>query len=107
MNYSHLYWKLKNNLYTTIRKKCNEKIGSIVSETYNYRPLHEAKIIAIDKIKLSQLPLSVLLMDCYYGNSSIRIRQDCYALFQSFYKKPINFSKQFFYLILLEKINII
>lgn len=104
MNYSHLYSKLVwNKLYTTIRKSCKVKVGDIEKETYNWDFLYSAKVLLINRVKLTQLPLSVLIMDCYYKGCNIQTRADCYALFQSFYEAPLNFSKQLFHLILLKK----
>lgn len=109
MNYSHLYSKLKNELYTTIRKNKPAEIGDVVEEYYTggREPLllHKAQVIAIDRVKLSQLPTSVLIMDCFYEGSNIRSRFDCYELFQSFQPTTVRFSTQTFHLILLKKVN--
>lgn len=106
MNYSHLYSKLKHNeLYTTIRKSCLVKVGDIEDETYDHQLLHCAKVLRVDKVKLSQLPTSVLIMDCHYEGNNINNRFDCYQLFQSFYYNKIDFRFDDFYIILLKKVK--
>jgi len=105
MNYTYNYLKLQSILYTTIRKRNDCNVRDVVRETLRHEFIHLAKVVMIDSIKLSQLPLSILLIDCYYEGSGILYRQQCYNLFQSFYETTINFSKEYFYLILLKKID--
>lgn len=105
MKYTHAYYKLVNQVYTTIRKTKRKKqeVGSIETEKVNNVFWHKAIILHIDMVKLSELPLGILLMDCIYPNSKIETRNDCYNLFQSFYKKEIDFENQNFYLFILKK----
>ena len=43
-------------------------------------------------------------MDCLYNDSDLPTRKECYKLFQSFYKKVIDFENQEWYLFILEKL---
>ena len=105
MNYSHKYLKLDNRIYTTIRRyrKPYQKIGCIEDECYNGCILHQAKIIGIQKARLSQIPVAFLILDCKFENSEINHRRDCYDLIQSFYNKEIKFSEEKFFIFLMER----
>jgi len=105
MNYSHNYYKLNNKVYTTIRKsKKSKKKGTIEKEYVNDKLHHTSLILNIETVILDEIPESVLIMDCLYPNSEIDSREKCYELFQSFYIKKINFSKQKWYLFLMYSI---
>ena len=98
MKYSENYSKLQNKYYTTIRRYSKGKLGDIVVEKY---PLgtHKARIYQIDRATLDSIPLDFLQMD------TDRItRQEIYLLFQSFYRKTIDFKNEFFYIYYLEKL---
>lgn len=97
MKYSHNYTKLLLNEYTTIRRYPKGKVGKIVKESYP-KGWHFAKIIKIERSAISRIPISLLQCD-----TDLLFRDEIYALFQSFYKKPINFDKERFYIYCLKR----
>ena len=99
MRYSHNYAKLKVHNYTTIRRYPKGKVGDIVLEIYP-EGKHFSKIVKIERKTLGQLLLTELMFD-----TDCNTRNDAYDLFQSFYKKPINFHKDRFYIYYMEKYN--
>lgn len=102
LNFSHKYAKLEGRIYTTIRKRKIANIGDIIAINIRKRFDHYAKVLNIERVKLSNLPDSILLLDCFCNNN-IKTREDCYKLFQSFYRNIIDFEKQTWYLYLLLK----
>ncbi len=100
MKYSHNYTKLKKPKYTTIRRYKKGKEGDIVSENYPGGS-HISRIILEKRTTLADIHLKVLLNDC-----DCDTRKDAYELFQSFYKKPIDFRNERFYLYVLEKVDL-
>lgn len=112
INFSHLYLKLGNKLYTTLRKDSSNQrkkyeIGDIVEVKYKGTILHHAKLLNKTFHKLDYLPESLLIMDTSYKSFETIIihknREQCYNLIQSFYKNQIFFSKQIFIMYLLKK----
>lgn len=99
MKYSHNYPKLSMNEYTTIRRYPKGKIGDIVLEVYPAGK-HFAKIVDRKRVVLANLDLGVLCADTYSHFN----RTEVYALFQSFYKKRINFLREMFYMYYMEKV---
>ena len=100
MKYSHNYPKLFTDKYTTIRRYPKGRIGDIKLETYPAGS-HYAKIIDRKRVFLDMLELKVLCADTYNHLN----RTEIYALFQSFYKKPINFNSELFYMYYLQKVK--
>lgn len=99
MKYSHNYRKLKKDEYTTIRRYPKGKIGKRVMETYP-GGMHASKIIDIKRIVLAFTDLFILQLD-----TDLETREEIYALFQSFYRKPIDFENDKFYLYQMRKVN--
>ena len=97
MKYSHNYSKLKVHNYTTIRRYPKGKIGDIILETYP-NGKHYAKIVKIERKALDDIYWTDLIFD-----TDCDTRGDAYRLFQSFYKKPIDFINEKFYIYYLEK----
>ena len=97
MKYSHNYGKLKVHNYTTIRRYSKGKVGDVVLETYP-KGKHYAKIVKIERKALDDIYWTDLIFD-----TDCDTRGDAYRLFQSFYKKPINFANEKFYIYYLEK----
>ena len=100
MKYSHNYTKLKKPKYTTIRRYKKAKVGDIISENYPGGS-HVARILLEKRTTLDEIHLKTLLEDC-----DCDTRKDAYVLFQSFYKKPIDFENEIFYLYLMEKVDV-
>lgn len=107
MKFSHDYLKLEDNIYTTIRRYKKGNIGDfIVDKSPNI--YNRSKIIRIKRNSLDNLPLDLLQRDTTYKDNGIIIkyqtRKEIYELFQSFYKKPIDFKNEKFYIYWMEKI---
>ena len=99
MIYSHDYTKLQRLYYTTIRRyNKGYKVGDIITERYPSGQ-HKAKIMDIKKETLDNLSNSFL-----YEDTDCLIRENVYKLFQTFYKKPIDFEKEKFYVFYLKKV---
>ena len=100
MKYTHNYSKLQNEGYTTIRRyNKGYKVGDIITEIYP-NGKHQAKIIKIERQTLDRLFICFLEED-----TDLLFREDIYKLFQSFYKKPIDFENEKFYIYYLERIE--
>ena len=97
MKYSHDYAKLRVHNYTTIRRYPKGKVGDVVLETYP-SGRHYARIVKIEQRALAEIYLTELMFD-----TDCNTRGDAYKLFQSFYKKPIDFQNEKFYIYYLEK----
>jgi len=97
MRYSRDYAKLKVSNYTTIRRYSKGKIGDIILETYPSGE-HYAKIIRIERRALDEIYLTELMFD-----TDCDSRKEAYGLIQSFYKKPIDFENEKFYIYYLKK----
>ena len=97
MIYSHNYSKLGNKVYTTIRRYSKGKIGDIITEIYP-NGTHRARVFDIKRETLDRLSLPFLNED-----TDLFFRKNIYRLFQSFYKKPIDFEKEKFYIYYLRK----
>ena len=97
MKYSHDYAKLRVHNYTTIRRYSKGKVGDIVQETYP-SGTHLAKIVKIERRALDDVYLTELMFD-----TDCNSRGEAYRLFQSFYKKPIDFKNEKFYIYYLKK----
>ena len=98
MKYSHDYPKLKNDYYTTIRRYHKGNIDSLILETYPSGK-HYAKIWRILRRTLDSISIDLLIADTGLEN-----RKEIYDLFQSFYKKPIDFANEKFYLYYIKKV---
>ncbi len=98
MKYSHQYSKLDKDEYTTIRRYAKGKVGDIVNETYPNGE-HLATITKVERVALNYIPIYILQLD-----TDLEEREDIYELFQSFYKKPIDFENERFYKYTLEKL---
>jgi len=83
--------------YTTIRRYSKGKIGDIITETYP-NGKHKAKIVKIERKTLDNLEDLFL-----YKDTGCSEREDSYKIIQSFYKKPIDFENEKFYIYYLEK----
>lgn len=106
MKYTHPYYKLGNKIYTTIRKsKKKEQVIGFVEKEISGNSFHRAVILHIGKIHLKQVQIGFLLVDCLYPNSNIKSRKDCYDLFQSFYKNPIDFKTQVWFLFIMKRLD--
>ncbi len=100
MKYSHDYTKLQKPKYTTIRRYKKGKEGDLISEHYPGGS-HVARVILEKRTTLDDIHLKTLLEDC-----DCDTRKDAYALFQSFYRNPIDFENEIFYLYLMEKVDV-
>ncbi len=100
MKYSHNYTKLTKPKYTTIRRYKKAKVGDIISENYPGGS-HIARVVLEKRTTLDDVNLKTLLNDC-----DCDTRKDAYNLFQSFYKKKIDFEKERFYFYLMERIDL-
>ena len=100
MKYSHEYSKLTVSNYTTIRRYPKGKVGDMVLETHP-KGEHYAKIVKIERKALDDIYWTDLLFDTA---DMCRTRKEVYALFQSFYKKPIDFANEKFYIYYLQKV---
>ena len=98
MKYSHDYDKLDSEFYTTIRRYPKGKKGDVIEEVYPHGN-HQAQIRMITRPTLDSLSLSVLIAD-----TDLERRKEIYDLFQSFYKKPIDFVNERFYMYYLKKV---
>lgn len=92
MKYSHNYAKLKVSNYTTIRRYKKANLHDIVVETFP-SGCHKAQVVKIERKALDDIYLTELLFD-----TDCNSRKEAYRLFQSFYKKPIDFKKELFYI---------
>ena len=99
MKYSHDYSKLNRNNYSTIRRYSKGKVGDIVLEEYP-KGTHKAKILSIERSALDDIPIQILIAD-----TDLFVRKEIYTLFQSFYKKHIDYSNEKFYIYFLERVN--
>ena len=97
MKYSHNYTKLGYHHYTTIRRYSKGKVGDIVLERYP-KGQHKARIVDLERKSLDNIPSHIIEFD-----TDCNSREEAYQLFQSFYKKPIDFKNEKFYLYLLVK----
>lgn len=92
MKYSHAYAKLRVHNYTTIRRYKKGNVGDIVLETYPSGS-HYAEIVKIERKALADIYLTELMFD-----TDCNSRAEAYELFQSFYKKPIDYEREKFYI---------
>jgi len=100
MRYTHDYSKLKLHNYTTIRRyRKNRKLLDVETETLNGKVLHLAEIVGIKIMPLAKVSDILLLAD-----TDCKTRKEAYELFQSFYKKPIDFEKENFFVFYMEKL---
>lgn len=99
MKYSYRYPKLNLSEYTTIRRYGKGSLNEVVREIYP-NGSHLAQIVKIERIALDDIDTLVLLNDTHTRN-----RENAYSLIQSFYKKPINFKKERFFLYHLKVIQ--
>ncbi len=97
MKYSHNYTKLDYPYYTTIRRYSKGKVGDIVIEKYP-KGQHKARIIEVQRKSLDNIPTHVIEFD-----TDTNSRGMAYELIQSFYKKPIDFKNEKFYIYTLIK----
>jgi len=100
MKYTHKYSKLSVHKYTTIRRYSKGKVGDVILETYP-EGKHYAKIIKIERKALDDIYWTDLLFDTA---DICGTRKEVYDLFQSFYKKPIDFTNEKFYIYYLKKV---
>ena len=98
MKYNKHYSKLNQLKYTTIRRYSKGKIGDVILETYPDGQ-HFAEIIKTERSTLEDLSDMFL-----YKDTDFNLRKNVYELIQSFYKKPIDFEKEKFYIYYLEKV---
>ena len=98
MKYSHNYKKLGDCIYSTIRRYKKGNVGDIIIENHP-KGIHKAKIIREKRNTLDNLPIELLQRD-----TDLETREDIYELFQSFYRTPIDFNNEKFYIYWLEKI---
>jgi hypothetical protein len=82
-------------------KKSDQTEGKVEQEVVKGVFKHYSIIISVDSVKLPEIPTGFLIMD--YPGASIKNREDCYSLFQSFYQSKIDFEKQQWYLFILIK----
>ena len=102
MKYSHNYSKFNTDSYTTIRRyKKGRKVGKVEHETLNDKTLHYSKIVKIESKPLNDIEFQLLLDDTA---PFAKNREEIFELFQSFYKKPINFHKENFFIFYLRKL---
>lgn len=102
MKYKKFYSKLELEKYTTIRRYLKgRKIGKIEKEYVN-RKVWYAKIIDIKPKPLAEISFQLLLNNC---KPFAETRKECYALFQSFYKEPIDFENEPFYIFYMQKVK--
>lgn len=102
LEYRKFYSKLELEKYTTIRRYLKgRKVGDIEREYVNNK-IWNAKIIKIKQKTLAEIPFHMLFNDCKPFAES---RKECYELFQSFYKKPIDFGKEPFFIFYMQKIE--
>ena len=99
MKYSHNYKKLEHDIYTTIRRYKKANVGDTIREDYPSGS-HIAIVLAESRFSLNDLPLEVLLND-----TDCKTFNQVFNLFQSFYKKPIDFYKDKFYVYVLGRVR--
>ena len=92
MKYSHDYAKLKVSNYTTIRRYKKANLHDIVVENFP-SGCHKAQVVKIERRALADIYFTDLMFD-----TDCNSRAEAYRLFQSFYKKPIDFKKELFYI---------
>ena len=98
MKYSHQYRKLLKDRYTTIRRYAKHKINDIVWENYP-NGTHKALITNIIKKPLDDLTERFLVED-----TDCLSRKEAYDLFESFYRKPIDFKNEKFTIYFMKRI---
>lgn len=97
MKYSHNYSKLEQKEYTTIRRYSKGKVGRGLTETYP-GGYHFAQIVKIERKPLIQVSTELLLKD-----TDCETREEAIELIQSFYKKPIDYFSEKFYIYHMER----
>lgn len=103
VHYKYFYSKLELEKYRTIRRHLKgRRVGDIEREYVNNK-IWYAKIIKIKQKTLAEIPFNMLFNDCKPFAES---RKECYELFQSFYKKPIDFEKESFFIFYMQKIEL-
>lgn len=98
IKFSHPYPKLDDETFTTIRRRNK---GLKESEVYQIKsPKHNFSVVCtgIEKTTLADIPDRILLKD-----TNTKTREAAYKLLQSFYKKPIDFQDEIFYLFYLTR----
>ena len=98
MKYSKHYSKLDQNKYTTIRRHSKGKVGDVVLETYPDGK-HKANIVDIKRQTINEMSFTFL-----YTDTDCITREEAKNLIQYFYRKPIDFDKEKFYVYFLEKV---
>lgn len=98
MKYSHQYRKLSKPKYTTIRRYAKHKINDIVCEYYP-NGSHKSVIVNIIKKSLDDLTEKFLIDD-----TDCISRAVAYDLFESFYRKPIDFKNEKFTIYFMKRI---
>ena len=103
MNFKHNYEKLKNNVFTTIRRhdKPEYKVGNIEPIELKERFLFNAEIIFKRKRFLYKIPTLILVADTW---PFAKNRSEALDLIQSFYETPIKIYKERFVFLTLKKI---
>jgi len=103
MNFKHNYEKLKNNVFTTIRRhdKPEYKVGNIEPIELQEKFLFNAEIIFKRKRFLYKIPTSILVADTW---PFAKNRFEALDLIQSFYETPIKIYKERFVFLTLKKI---
>ena len=99
MKYTHDYAKLKLSKYTTIRRYKKVNLHDIVLESFP-SGCHKAQVVKIERKTLDEVDILLLLRD-----TDERSRTKACLLIQSFYKKPIDFKKELFYIYHLKVIQ--
>ena len=99
MKYSNNYSKLSLEEYTTIRRYSKGKVGKIVKEDYP-DGWHFAKIINVERKPLIQITTEFLLAD-----TDCKTRENAIELINSFYKKPIDETKEKLYIYHLKRVK--
>jgi len=104
MNFSHNYYKLQNKIFTTIRKELIKE-GTIEPITLKRKYLFDAKVISCDPINIDEAYYPFLLVDTMNDEIPIKTMDDIEDLFQSFYKKIIDFETQVWYVIVFLRVE--
>lgn len=86
-NFSHPYYKLQQEKFTTIRGRDafeDYKTGQIVEILLQRYPIKYAKIWMKEKKKIKDIPTHVLKADCEYEGFVLEKREDFITLLNSF-----------------------
>ena len=94
LNFSHDYYKLRNELFSTIRGKTKfkyYKIGDIINVNVNRKLLCPILILNKVLMEIADIDLTILELDAKYPGFEIMDHHDFVDLLNSFIPKLFNF----------------